>query len=316
MINNAEIAAARGPRNPVDVHRPWQVLLEQELSASRQVEPVATLFLTNRECPFRCLMCDLWKNTTETTVPLGAIAEQVEQGLRELRDHPNWPTNGGVPHLKLYNSGNFFDPGAVPPEDRTLIAHRLSGFETVIVENHPRLCGPACAEFQAECQTQLEVALGLETSDPATLATLNKRMTVDDFAHACELLLVGGIRLRTFILLRPPGTTEEQGIEQAIESVRFAQNCGVDCCVVIPVRAGNGIMDQLAAQGRFTPPALTSLETVMDEVIGWNRGRCFADLWDIHQFAEHPAGLEQRIQRLERMNLTQTILPRIALQGE
>ena len=41
---------------------------------------VATLFLTNRECPFRCLMCDLWKNTLEVgrsgsdprTDPLGA----------------------------------------------------------------------------------------------------------------------------------------------------------------------------------------------------------------------------------------------------
>ena len=43
--------------------RPYAFFVEEERSASGEVVPVATVFLTNRECPWRCLMCDLWKNT-------------------------------------------------------------------------------------------------------------------------------------------------------------------------------------------------------------------------------------------------------------
>ncbi|MGV2337032.1 MAG UNVERIFIED_CONTAM: hypothetical protein LVR18_24070 [Planctomycetaceae bacterium] len=67
-------------------------------------------------------------------------------------------------HVKLYNSSNFFDRNAIPREDWPAIAQRVRGFETVIVENHPRLVSDRCGEFQQLCETQLEVALGLETS--------------------------------------------------------------------------------------------------------------------------------------------------------
>jgi asparagine synthetase B (glutamine-hydrolysing) len=39
-------------------------LVEKESTVSGQVEDRAAIFLTNRECSFHCLMCDLWKNTT------------------------------------------------------------------------------------------------------------------------------------------------------------------------------------------------------------------------------------------------------------
>src|SRR2546430_5667940 len=45
---------------------------------------VATVFLSNRECPFRCLMCDLWKNTLETTLPPGRIVGQIRWALERL----------------------------------------------------------------------------------------------------------------------------------------------------------------------------------------------------------------------------------------
>ncbi len=298
LHSTQQILDARGPRNPVDPALPYHFLVEQEYSAGGMVEDVATVFLTNRECPFQCLMCDLWKNTTETTVPVGAIPAQIDWALAQL---PN------ANHIKLYNSGNFFDPHAVPAQDLPEIARRVSSFRTVIVENHPRLCSDRCAVFQQMCGTQLEVALGLETSHPATLATLNKQMTTDDFARACEMLLGFGIRVRAFVLLRPPGVSEEQGIEQAVESVRFAFKCGVDCCAVIPTRPGNGILDRLYQEGLIYPPSLSSLEAVMEQTIEWRRGRVFADLWDVDRFSACDQCLEARRDRLQRMNLTQKI---------
>lgn len=295
-ISDRSIIQARGARNDVDPWTPYHFLNEPEHSASGVVEDVSTIFLTNRECPFRCLMCDLWKNTITSTVPFGAIPAQIDYALSRLPP---------ATHVKLYNSGNFFDAQAIPPADLPAIADRVRHFRTVIVENHPRLCDSRCSDFQSLLGTQLEVALGLETSHPPTLAKLNKQLTAKDFAQACDLLLKSQIRIRAFILLKPPWTTEEQGIERAIESVRFAFDCGVSCCAVIPVRPGNGIMDQLGKDGMFTPPRLSSLETVMQETLSWHRGRVFADLWDARQFADEPAKADLQIARLEIMNLTQ-----------
>jgi len=297
-ISDRSILNARGARNDVDPWTPYHFLNESEYSAAGVVEDVSTIFLTNRECPFRCLMCDLWKNTTTSTVPLGAIPAQIDFALSRLPP---------AKHVKLYNSGNFFDAQAIPPADLPNIADRVRHFQTVIVENHPRLCDSRCGDFQNLLGTQLEIALGLETSHPATLAKMNKQLTVMDFARACNLLMKSQIRIRAFILLKPPWTTEEQGVERAIESVRFAFDCGVSCCAVIPVRPGNGIMDQLGEVGIFSPPRLSSLETVMQETLSWNRGRVFADLWDARQFADDLAEADLQIARLEAMNLKQCL---------
>ena len=71
------IAAQRGPKNVLDPRIPYASLWEEEIGASGELVPTATLFLTNRECPYRCLMCDLWKNTLDSRVPVRAIPAQI-----------------------------------------------------------------------------------------------------------------------------------------------------------------------------------------------------------------------------------------------
>lgn len=303
QIGDESILAARGPRNAINPRRAYHSLVEEEFSASGTVEDVATIFLSNKECPFRCLMCDLWKNTTVDKVPDGAITEQIRRALDTLPP---------AKHIKLYNSGNFFDAQAIPRAEFTAITKLVAEFDTLIVENHPKLCNESCVQFAQHCKPQLEIAMGLETSHAPTLAMLNKQMTTDDFARACEFLLRHAIRIRAFILLRPPATTEEQGIERAIDSVRFAFDCGVNCCAVIPTRPGNGIMEQLHAAGTYSPPVLTSLETVLNETLAWKRGRVFADLWDAEKFGQCERCIKPRIERLNRMNLTQTLQPLVS----
>lgn len=299
-FTDQEIVAARGPRNHLDPRRPYQYLVEPECSADGIVEDVATLFLTNRECRFRCLMCDLWKNTTQTPVAAGAIPEQIRYALERLPS---------AQHVKLYNSGNFFDRGAIPREDYRTIAALVAPFKTVIVENHPNLCRRECLQFRDLLEGQFEVALGLETVHPQVLPALNKRMTLDDFRRAVELLVAHRVHVRAFILLRPPWLSEVEGVEWALRSIEFAFELGVRCCSVIPTRDGNGIMERLAAAGHFAPPRLKSLEVVLEAGLNLQRGRVFVDLWDANRFARCPHCAAPRIERLQRMNLQQVVEP-------
>ncbi len=299
---NRWILAKRGAKNRLDPDVPYAFFYEEEIGETGELVPTATLLLTNRECPYRCLMCDLWQNTLDLPTPVGAIPAQIEHALQRLTT---------TRQIKLYNAGSFFDPVAIPLQDDAAIARLLTPFERVIVESHPALIGERCLRFRDRIAGRLEVAIGLETAHPYVLEALNKRFTVDDFRRSADFLARNSIDLRVFLLVRPPFMTEEEGLEWACRSLDLAFDCGATACTLIPTRAGNGAMEALATEGLFAPPSLRSLESALEYGIRQNRGRVFADTWDISRFATCPCS-EQRITRLNAMNRTQTLPPSVS----
>lgn len=317
------IASLRNSRrNPVSQDRPSAFFVEPERLADGTVAEIATLFLVNKECPFRCVYCDLWKNTTEHSVPIGAIPKQISLALADL------PASR---HIKLYNAGNFFDRQAIPPEDYGAIAELCAPFETVIVENHPRLTGPATVAFrdlywrarekylnsrQSEIigtnqRGEFEIAMGLETVHPKILPRLNKQMDLDDFRKACEYLLSHGIHVRAFILLQPPYMPKSEAVEWAVRSVEFARECGVRVMAVIPTRGGEPQLETLALRGEFCSPKLADMEAVVAQTVARRRDRVFVDLWDVDRFYDCSVCGPSRADRLNRINLTQELEPAI-----
>lgn len=296
------ILAQRGSKNHLDPWQPYAFLVEPERSHTGEIVEVATLFLTNRECPYRCLMCDLWRNTLDERVPPGAIPAQIQYALERLPP---------ARQVKLYNSGSFFDPAAIPLADYPEIARLVAPFERVIVECHPAMLGRRCRQFQQLLPSDLEVAMGLETAHPELLGRLNKRMTLDTFAQGAAFLVKHGISLRVFILLRPPFMTEAEGLEWACHSLQFAFDCGASVCTLIPTRGGNGALEVLAAAGQFAPPSLASMEAALEYGVRLGRGRVFLDLWEAERFATCAACAGERLARLDRINQTQVAPPRI-----
>ena len=296
------IVSQRGTRNDVDPGRPYAFMHEKERTASGSIDDTVIIFLTNKECSFTCLMCDLWKNTTEVSVNVGSIPDQIGWALAQLPK---------TKQVKLYNSGSFFDEKAIPESDYGRIASLLEPFETVIVEAHPRLINEKVLRFRDLLKPKLEVAIGLETVHPEVLQKLNKQMTLEDFSKGVRFLSAHGIRSRAFILLRPPFMSESEGISWARKAFDFAYQTGIDCCTVIPVRAGNGAMDSLMKSGDFNMPSIHSLEEVLEYGISLAKGRAFADTWDLEMFSGCSDCLDQRIERLTQMNLYQKIIPQV-----
>ncbi len=292
------ILARRPQRALLNAHEPYACFVEEECGADGQVEPVAAIFLTNRECPFRCTMCDLWRNTLTERAPVGAIPEQIELALNRLQ-----PARS----VKLYNNGSFFDPRAIPPEDYQAIAARVLNFERVIVECHPAFVSDRCLAFRDLLRGRLEVAMGLETVHTDTLMKLNKRMTLDQFNAAASFLRTHAIDLRVFILVQPPFMKTEESLYWAQRSLDFAFDCGAAAATLIPTRGGNGAMEALAEAGMFVAPQLKVLEDAAAYGLGLRRGRVFTDLWDLKPGRGCAHCFDARVQRLRTMNLRQAL---------
>jgi len=246
-------------------------------------------------------MCDLWQQTLTESVPAGAIPAQIEFGFGKV---------GPAEQVKLYNSGSFFDPRAIPPEDHPAIARLVANFSRVVVECHPSLVNDSAVRFRDQLGGKLEVAIGLETAHPPTLEKLNKRMTLELFARAAEFLRRHGISLRVFLLVQPPFLPDEaEALDWTRRSVEFSFDCGATVVSLIPTRAGNGALDVLARDGHFVPPQLATLEAALVQGLksGRGRGRVFADLWDLPSLSSCRACFRMRSRRLERMNLQQEI---------
>ena len=70
---------------------------------------------------------------------------------------------------------------AAPPADLDAINELVAPYRRVVVECHPGFLDGRANTFRHRLQGRLEIAMGLETSDEATLSLLNKRMTTADF---------------------------------------------------------------------------------------------------------------------------------------
>ncbi len=252
-------------KNKLDATKAYGVFSEPELTRNGTVEDHNIILTTNKECPFQCVMCDLWKNTLDERVTKGVIAKQVCDALENLPE---------AKHLKIYNAGSFFDRQSIPKQDTFDIADMISEYETLIVEAHPKLIGTPCFEFAEYLQPELEVAMGLETVDPSVLPKLNKNMTLDDFERATTQMLEHNIFVRAFILLRTPWHSEEEGIYWAKESIDFAHRIGVECCTVIPLRKNERF------EWTFEPSSTNALDEVVAYGLAKNKGRVFGDTWD------------------------------------
>jgi hypothetical protein len=311
-VDRDRFVLERRPLRPqLDPWRHQGVLIEEERAADGRIVDVATIFLTGRECPWRCVMCDLWQHTIPADTPHGALVRQLDDALEALTARGTFP-----PHVKLYNAGNFFDPRAVPESDYDAMAQRLVSFRHVIVESHPVLVGERLARFKtaltraargADAPT-LEVAMGLETSHPDALDRLNKGFTPEQFARAADRLHLHGAALRVFLLVGVPFIVPPEQQEWIARSVTFAFDCGASAVSLIPTRAGNGALEALGAPS----PTLDDLEMALERALRAGRGRVFADLWDLQRFADCLSCFRERHDRLRLMNLDQHPRPPVA----
>ncbi len=230
--------------------------VEAEAIGAERV-PAFVLILKTRGCYWAdqkgCSMCGYAKDTLGRSATPEELREQTERALSRYR---------GEPYVKVYTSGSFLDDREVDPESRRRFVAAFSGrarrllFETLPEFATREAVAPLAASFDGE----LEVALGLETTDPTILARyVHKNAPPRDYLDAGDRLRAQGLRTKAYLLLKPPYLTERESIADVVRSVGEAAP-HFDALSVNPVHIQNGtVVEWLYHRGRYRPPWLWSV---------------------------------------------------------
>jgi archaeosine synthase beta-subunit len=215
------------------------------------------LILRTRGCYWAdlkgCSMCGYAKDTLGRSATPAELAEQLARAVGRYRDEP---------YVKLYTSGSFLDDREVDPASREAIVGAFSGrARRLLFETLPEFATPERLEpLRRAYAGELEVALGLETTDPGVLARLvHKSAAPAEYLAAADRVRRLGLRTKAYLLLKPPYLTEGEAIDDVVRSVEAAAP-HFDALSINPVHIQNGtVVEWLYHRKRYRPPWLWSL---------------------------------------------------------
>jgi archaeosine synthase beta-subunit len=244
------------PASPDAAHHLVNQWVEAEALGPDRVQAFV-LILKTRGCYWAdvkgCSMCGYSKDTLGRSATPKELGHQLEEALERYR---------GEPYVKVYTSGSFLDDREVDAESRRSIVRAFSGrarrflFETLPEFATPSVLGPLADAFSGE----LEVALGLETTDPTVLARyVHKSTGPQEYLEAADRIRALGHRTKAYLLLKPPYLTEAEAVDDVVRSVGEAAP-HFDTLSVNPVHIQNGtVVEWLYHRGRYRPPWLWSV---------------------------------------------------------
>jgi hypothetical protein len=181
------------------------------------------------------------------------LAEQLARALSRYRDEP---------YVKVYTSGSFLDDREVDPASREAIVRAFAGrARQFLFETLPEFATPAAViPLRDAFPGRLEVALGLETTDPVVLARfVHKNAPPSAYLEAAARLRELSVRTKAYLLLKPPYLTESEAVADVVRSVAEAA-AAFDALSVNPVHIQGGtVVEWLFRRGRFRPPWLWSV---------------------------------------------------------
>ena len=110
----------------------------------------------------------------------------------------------------------------------------------------------------------MEISLGLESANDMVLKySINKGFTFAEWKKSAKEVLDMGMKLKTYLLIKPPFLTEEEAIEDAISSVeKIADYC--DTISFNPTAIhGYTLVEYLWKRNLYRPPWLWSICSVL-----------------------------------------------------
>ena len=168
--------------------------------------------------------------------------------------------------LKIFTSGSFFDDIEVTPEIRKKILEKTAEINTIrelLVETRP--------DFISEDKLndakkhlgykQLELGIGMESSNKFVREILiNKGFSMSKIKQAVKIAHGCGVKIKFYLLLKPPFLSEKIAIRDAVNSIKKAVEIGADTISLNPINIQRyTITDRLYYKKKYRAPWIYSV---------------------------------------------------------
>jgi len=172
--------------------------------------------------------------------------------------------------LSIYNGGSFFNEEEIPFEVQEKICKEVKrsfSIKQLIVESRPEFITEDKIKLLTSLlkRKKLKVAIGLEAvSDYVRIVCINKGFSTYDYERAGEILKKNGAELSTYVFLKPIYLSEQESIEEAVRTTRYAFSRGSNEVLLESAFIQQGTkMEKLYREGKFRPPWLWSIIEVI-----------------------------------------------------
>ena len=278
-------------------------------SLSQETVLNATLLLPGKGCSWvkesgaGCTMCG-FKNVLSS---IGIDREfRDEEILRLFNLGMNALEKKHLQILNIYNGGSFLNDDEISRNVQTEIIKRMRHHDsigTVFIESRPEFIVVEKLKklISLLAPKSLKIGIGLEAvTDRIRNDYVNKGITRDAYEKAVRLAKTAGVRILTYVLIKPLYLAEKEAIEEAINTAKYAFGIGSDevsfesACIQKDTRMG-----ELFSQGRYRPPWLWSVIEVIKAA--HNLGDVqIGSFWDFPRPLAKPQNCRRCSARVER----------------
>jgi len=225
----------------------------------------ATVILRTKGCEWwwksGCTFCGYFNDVRDdvTSEDLHAQWEVAKKRTNDFED---------CQMVKVYTSGTFFEDKENPPDwQETVLKETHERGLHLIVEAQAHLCKEEKIRWVAERHPGCTVAIGLEAYDDAVLRfNCNKGFNTKRWHQAVETLKENGLRVKTYLLFKPPFMSEGDAVRQTSEWIRAVAPLSDEISVNPMNIQKRTIVDRIHRAREYRPPWLWSLVEMIRSV--------------------------------------------------
>jgi radical SAM enzyme (TIGR01210 family) len=229
-------------------------------------EETSVVIFRTRGCSWydftSCSMCGYF-NDVNTKVTSENLKTQIDKAYEFMEK---------TKILKIFTSGSFLDRREIPEEVFDYFMKRMSDkVEKLLVESRTEYVTQKTMDSIKKYGIDTRIAIGVESSNDLIVKNnVNKGTNFSKFKSAAEIVKSNGLELRTYLLLKPPFISEDDAVNDAIQSVRDCAPFSNDISVNPMNIQKNTLVEKLWKRGEYRPPWLWSVARVLLETTDVN----------------------------------------------